>query len=138
MKSGTVNGLIAVLLAIVLGVSMLPIIGDAVNNYDIRETTETFTAEEDDATEETFTLENEPEEVLTVEVEGEELDSEEYTVEGSDVTLDDTASTTDDEVVITYEYQYDAGTAVDSMVNLLPVIFVVILIAGAVAYIRFR
>ena len=138
MKGNAINGLVAVLLAIVLGVSMLPIVGSAVANYDVRDTEQTFTAIETDTVAETFTLTNEPESILGITVTGTELAEADYSVINSDVELVANASTTDDEVIISYDYSYDAGTAVDSMINLLPLIFVIVMIGGAVAYIRFK
>lgn len=133
-----VNGLVAVLLAIVVGVAMLPTVTDSVESYDITTTTESFTAEEDDATEETFTVEEDIEELNFVEVEGEELSEDDYSYSGKDVDLVDDASDTDDEVNISYDYQIETSGAVDSLVDLLPILFAVIMVAGAVQYVRFK
>lgn len=134
----SINTLIGVLLAIVVGVTMLPTVTDTVENIETRVVSESFTAEDDDATAETFTLDNEPTEVTKVEVEGEEISDDEYTVSGSDVELDDTASDTDDEVIITYEYETEMDSTVLTLIDLLPLLFVIIIVAGAVAYIRFK
>lgn len=134
----SINALIGVLLAIVVGVTMLPTVTDTVENIETRVVSESFTAEDDDATAETFTLDNEPTEVTKVEVEGEEISDDEYTVSGSDVELDDTASDTDDEVIITYEYETEMDSTVLTLIDLLPLLFVIIIVAGAVAYIRFK
>lgn len=137
MKTG-INALIGVMLAIVVGITMLPTVTDTVENIETRVESENFTAEEDDAQAETFTLKNEPKEITKVEVEGEEISDSDYTVSGDEVELDDTASNTDDEVVITYEYETEIDGTVLTLIDLLPLLFTVIIVAGAVAYIRFR
>lgn len=133
-----VQGLVGVLLAIVIGVSLLPTVTQSVDEADVATNTEDFTAVEDNTTEETFTLSETTidDEVNYVEVEGSEVDSGEYTVSGSEVTLNDTTSTTDDEVTINYDYEKELGTAVQSLIDLLPILFTVILVSGAVAFVR--
>ena len=130
------NKIIAVVLAIVVGVAMVPVVMNSIESLDTDATTETFTAEEDATVEETFTVENVIESLTSVTVEGAELEETEYSYTGSDVTLDDDASDTGEEVKITYDYEREVPATVDSMVNLLPIMFVIILVVGAVGYIR--
>lgn len=126
------------LLAIVIGVSMLPTITGSIQSAEISTSEETFTATEDDTTEETFSLDNEIEEVNYVEVEGEEISEDDYTVSNSDVTLDADASTTDDEVIISYDFEDELEGAVGSLVDLLPLLFVIVIVAGTVTLVRIR
>lgn len=135
--NGKVNILIAVLLAIVVGVAMLQTVADSVENYDIRSETESFTAVKDDTVEEVITVDNNIENILSIEVEGTELDETDYSYTGNEITLNASASNTDDEIVVNYEYQVEVSGAVDSLVNLLPILYVVIIVSGAVYYIRF-
>jgi len=135
---GKVNVLIAVLLAIVIGISMLPIIGESVENYNIIAETETFTAVNDDTVEEVITVNNTIEAINSIEVNGTELDKADYTFTGNEITLVASASNIDDEIVVNYDYRAEVPAAVDSLVNLLPILFVVIIVSGAVYYVRFK
>lgn len=136
---GKVNVLIAVLLAIVVGVAMLPVVADSVDNYDIKTVQEEFTAVEDDTVEEVIEVEEDIEKINYVEVEGEKLDEADYEETGAkEIELVDDASDTDDEIVVSYDYQMEVSGAVDSLVNLLPILFTVIIVAGAVYYVRFK
>lgn len=129
-----INGLIA----IVIGVSLIPAVTASVDDAGTITTNETFTAVEDDTTEETVTVDNEILSISSVQVEGETVDESEYSYDGSDVTLDASTSTTDDEIEVFYSFEKELQPAVQTLVDLLPVLFVVVLVAGAVAYVRFR
>jgi hypothetical protein len=135
---GKVNVLIAVLLAIVVGISMLPVVVDSVENYDIRAETETFTAVNDATVEEVITVNNTIEAINSIEVKGTELDKADYVFTGNEITLVAGASNTGDEIVVNYDYRVEVPAAVDSLVNLLPILFVVIIVSGAVYYVRFK
>lgn len=135
-----VKSLMSALLAIVVGVALLPALMDSIEDSEIRTTTEDFTAQEDDSTEETFDLEHDIEnsDNVSVEVEGESLSSDDFTTDTDSVTLDESASDTDDDVSITYDYLDEHDTVVASLIDLLPVLFTVLIVAGGVSYIRFR
>lgn len=124
--------LIGLMVAVVIGVSLVSVIGDSINHADVLTETENFVAEEDDSTEETFTLENEAldDEVKYVEVEGDELDSDDYSVDGDEVTIDDSSSDTDDEVEIKYDYEGEMDESTKGMLDIVPTIFIAIIVAA--------
>lgn len=131
--------LFSALILIVLGVMLIPVVANSVENYDIIAVDETFTAVEDDTTVETFTVENTIEEVQSVSVNGTELVlTTDYTVSGKVFSFAVDSSTTDDEVVIAYTYQTDMGTGIDGIMSVVLILFVVGIVGGAVAYIKFN
>lgn len=137
------NGLIATVLAIVVGVVMIPVIGSSVAGAEERSTTESFTAENDDTVQEVVTLTNTPiiphdseaatvEEAMTVTVNDVALDVANYSVSGNVVTLDASASNIGDEIDVSYTYEKKFSNAIGSLVELLPLLFVVIVVSGVV------
>lgn len=134
--------LIAAVVGIVVGVVMIPVLFSSIESANETTTTEDFTAAEDSSTEETFTLENdvldgEDDNISSVEVNDSELDEADYSVGDSDneVDLVADASDTDDDVSITYTYADELDGAVGTLVDLLPILFVVTIVAGAAAFI---
>ena len=132
--------LISLLIAIVIGLSLLPVILSSAETYDIATSTESFTATEDVATAEVLTTDETIIEVSSIIVDGTALDLETdlTSATGTTVTLAVDASVADDVIVVTYTYDLEVGTAVDSLVNLLPILFTVILVVGVVVVIKFR
>lgn len=132
------QSIIPVLLAIVIGVAMIPTVMQSVEDADLRTNTENFTAVEDDTVEEVLTVEETIENLSYVTVEGETLSEDEYDFTGTDVTVDASSSNVDDDIVVSYQYEGDLGLATQSLIDLLPILFVVILVAGTVSYVRFK
>jgi hypothetical protein len=110
----------------------------SVENYDIIATSESFTAENDDSTAEDFTLAETPEAISYVTVNGATCAVTTcYTASGATISLLAASSDADDTVVIGYTYEYDMPSAIDGMVSIILIIFVIAIVAGGAAYIKF-
>ena len=132
--------LISLLIAIVIGLALLPAILTSADTYDIATSTESFTATEDVATAEVLTTAETIIDVTSITVDGTALDLETdlTSATGTTVTLAVDASVADDVIVVSYTYDLEVGTAIDSLVNLLPLLFTVILVVGVVVVIKFK
>lgn len=132
--------LISLLIAIVIGLALIPAVANSADTYDIATSVETFTAIQDVATSEVLTTDETIIAITAITVEGVALDLETDLISatGTTVTLAVDASIADDIVIVTYTYDLEVGTAVDSLVNLLPLLFVVILVVGVVVVIKFK
>lgn len=131
--------LIGLLVAIVVGLALLPLIITSAEDYDLLEISETFTAESDDATSEDFTVVETIDSTVSVTVEGSALVlTTDYTLSGKVFTLLTDSSNIGDEVVITYIYEMEVATGVDELVSLLPILFTVILVVGIVVTIKIK
>ena len=131
-----INGLVVVLLAIVIGVTLLGTIADVIVDYDLVDKSESFTATLDNTLTEDFTVSQTPETINTVTVNGTEITD--YTLVGSTVTLGATASTAGDSVVVNYTYDSVDSLAIDSLISLMPLLFVILVVSMAVGYVRFK
>jgi len=129
--------IISVMIMIVIGVSLIPIVGDSVANADIVTTTETTVATELDTVSEVVTTANTVSDISYVTVNGVTLNPADYSFTGNQVTLVAGISTTGDDIIILYDYSSDLGTATSSLLNLLPLLFVILIVAGAVKYVKF-
>lgn len=123
------------LVGVVVGLLMLlvlfPVINSESETYNELSDTQTFTATEVLATPEVVTLDNTPDSVTKVTVNGVELTvTTEYTVSGDAVTILANNSETDDTIIVYYEYTYDAGTSIDSVMS----VFGIIVLIGGVAW----
>lgn len=130
--------LVSVLLIIVIGVALLPLVGDMVNDADIQSETETFTAVDDDTVEETVSTSETINDIQQVKVNDTILTESDYSFTGNEITLNAETSDIDDEIVVNYDFKADLGIALTSLLNLLPILFVVVIVGGAVAYVKFR
>ena len=132
--------LISLLIAIVIGLALLPAILTSADTYDIATSTESFTATQDVATAEVLTTAETIIDVTSITVDGTALDLETdlTSATGTTVTLAVDASVADDVIVVSYTYDLEVGTAIDSLVNLLPLLFTVILVVGVVVVIKFK
>ena len=130
--------IISILLLIVIGVSLIPIVGDSVANADIVSTNETSVAVENTTDAEVLTTLNAIDSINAVTVNGVTLDVANYSFVTNQVTLVALASDIDDEIVVYYDYTSDLGTATTSLLNLLPLLFVILIVAGAVKYVKFN
>lgn len=130
--------LVSVLLIIVIGVALLPLVGDMVNDADIQSETETFTAVDDDTVEETVSTSETINDIQQVKVNDTILTESDYSFTGNEITLNAETSDIDDEIIVNYDFKADLGIALTSLLNLLPILFVVVIVGGAVAYVKFR
>jgi len=131
-----INGLVVVLIAIVIGVTLLGTIADVIVDYDLVDKSESFTAALDNTLTEDFTVSQTPETINTVTVNGTE--TTDYTLAGSTVTLGASASTAGDSVVVNYTYDSVDSLAIDSLISLMPLLFVILVVSMAVSYVRFK
>jgi len=131
--------LIGLMLAIVIGVVLLPTILESTDSYDTVSLTQSFTATENASTTEDFVTTETATAVNSVTVNGTALVlTTDYTVSGSTVSLVADSSDTGDTVLVNYDYTLEINAGVASLVDLLPVIFTVLIVVGAVAYIKFK
>ena len=132
--------LISLLIAIVIGLALIPAVVNSADTYDIATSVETFTAIQDVATAEVLTTDETIIAITAITVEGVALDLETdlTSATGTTVTLAVDASVADDIIIITYTYDLEVGTAIDSLVQLLPLLFVVILVVGVVVVVKFK
>lgn len=132
--------LISLLIAIVIGLALIPAVVNSADTYDIATSVETFIATQDVATAEVLTTDETILAITAITVEGVALDLETdlTSATGTTVTLAVDASVADDIIIITYTYDLEVGTAVDSLVQLLPLLFVVILVVGVVVVVKFK
>ena len=131
--------LIGIMITIVVFLALLPTILTSTEEFNYSETTQTETAVNDETTNEVVALDNTPVSVDGVTVNGSALTlTTDYTVSGSNVTLLTDSSTTDDTIVITYTYELDVSTGVEGLVNILPILFAVIVVAGVVVAVKFK
>lgn len=131
----SVQKIFGAMLAIVIGLLLIPVVQSSTDNYDIVNASQTYTAVSDETIAEVVTLDNTPTTVKAVFVNG--ITTEDYTLAGNDITLGVATSTTDDVISVTYEYQAEMSTAIDTLVTFLPLVFILILVIGAVGYIKF-
>ena len=129
-----------IMLLIVLGLALLPTVTSGTTGYNILDKTETFTATQDVATAEEVTLAETPEEIEVVYINGAEATlTTDYTVSGSVITFAVDSTVADDVITVDYTFESDAGgTAVDALVQLLPILFVVGLVGGVIVYVKFK
>lgn len=134
------KNLIALLVAIVIGLALLPMIIESSDNYDIATVSETFTAIGTTAEAEILTTDETIIDVTGITVEGVALDLETdlTSATGTTVTLVNSVSDVGDTIIVTYTYQMDVSAGVDGLVSLLPILFTVILVVGVVVAIKFK
>ena len=133
MKKG-----LGLFLGILITVSLLPLLINMSDNYNLASVGETFTAVEVLATPEVVTVSETPTEVTKVTVEGVELTlTTEYTVSGSAVTVLANNSETDDVIVVYFAYEMTTSTSQDTLVDLIPTLVIILIVAG-VAYSFYR
>ena len=132
--------LISLLIVIVIGLALIPAVANSADTYDIATSTESFTATQDISTAEVMITNETIIEVTRITVNGTTLvlDDDLTSAIGTTITLVADASETNDVIVVSYTYDLEVGTAVDSLVNLLPLLFVVILVVGVVVVIKFK
>lgn len=123
--------LIGVFLTILISVSLIPLFISMSDSYNEANTEETFTAIVVEATLEVFTVEETPVEVTKVTVEGVELTlTTEYTVSGKAITVLANNSDVDEIVVIYYTYELATTNSQDVLVDLIPTIIIISIVAG--------
>lgn len=132
--------LISLLIVIVIGLALLPAILTSADTYDIATVSESYTATGTVSEAESMTTSDTIIDVTAITVNGTALDLETDLTSstGTTVILGVDASEADDIVVVTYTYDLEVGTAIDSLVNLLPLLFAVILVVGVVVAIKFK
>jgi len=133
------NKLVGIVITILIVLSMIPIAISMSDDYNMANTEESFTAVEVLATPEPFTVDHTPTEVTKVTVEGVELTlTTEYTVSGSAITVLANNSETDDVVVVFYSYEMTTSTAQDTLVDLIPTLLIIMLVAGIAISLKMR
>ena len=131
--------LFGALLIMLIGVMLIPVVQNSIETYDIIGTSETFVATQDVATAEVVTVTETPTSISSVTVNGTALIlTTEYTVVAKVFTLAVDASIADDVVVVNYDYETDMGSGIDGLVNVIMIMFVIGVVAGGVAYIKFK
>lgn len=132
--------LISLLIVIVIGLALLPAILTSADTYDIATVSESYTATGTVSEAESMTTSDTIIDVTAITVNGTALDLETDLTSSTGITviLGVDASEADDIVVVTYTYDLEVGTAIDSLVNLLPLLFAVILVVGVVVAIKFK
>lgn len=133
------NKLVGIVVTILIVLSMIPIAITMSDDYNSANTEQTFTAVEVLATPEVFTVDNTPTAVTKVTVEGVELTlTTEYTVSGSAITVLANNSETDDVVIVYYTYDMTTSTAQDTLVDLIPTLLIIMLVAGIAITLKMR
>ena len=123
--------IIGVFLTILIGVSLLPLFINMSDDYNVANVGETFTATEIEATVEVVTVSETPIAITKVTVNGAEVVlTTDYTVSGSAVTLLTNETVPDDIIVVYYSYEFDTTTSQDVLVDLIPTLIIIMIVAG--------
>lgn len=131
--------LVGTFIGILLVIALLPTLISMSDEYNYLTTEESFIATELEATEEVVTVDNTPVEVTKVTVEGVTMIlTTDYTVSGSAVTILTNKSVPDDVIVVFYTYEATTSTAMDTLVDLIPTLMIIMLVVGVAFAIKMK
>ncbi len=132
---GKVIGLVVLL---VVGLIMFPLIQDSVDSIDVGSSVELFTATEDAATEETFTVANTP--IITgtmvVQVNGVAVTPDSINLATGLVTLADADSDVGDSIRAAYDWERTLPSGAATILPMVPIFFILFLLGIAALGLR--
>ena len=131
------NKLFKIFLGVIFGMSLLPLIINMSDDYDLETTAFEFTAVSDNTVHEIFDLIDTnliPLNITSVTVNGIEITEDEYNYSDSQtlVQLDDISSDIGDEVVIFNTAEIEVDPVLDNLIQLIPTIFIIIIVSAVV------
>ena len=129
--------LIMIFVGIIFGISLLPLIINMSDDYDLVTTAYEFTAVSDTTVHEIFDLVDNnliPLNITSVTVNGSEIVVDEYNYSDSQtlVQLDATSSDIGDLVVIYNTVEIEIDDTLDTLIQLIPTIFIIIIVSAVV------
>lgn len=131
--------LFAALIFLVIGVIFIPVVQSSIDTYDQIGTNESFTAVSNTTVAEDFVVTQTPLTVDEVYVNGVLLVlTTDYTVAGSTISLLAAESDIGDTILVEYTYEADVPNGVDGLVQVMLIGFVILILVGGVAYIKFK
>ncbi len=133
------NKLLGIAITVILVLSMIPIAISMSDDYNLANTEESFVAVSDSATPAVFTVSETPVEVIRVTVEGVTMTlTTDYTVADDEITVLTLKSETDDVVVVYYSYEMTTTGAMDTLVDLIPTLLIIMLVAGVAVAVKMK